>query len=71
MKYLQRKGFRIVPINPVAAGQTVLGEKVCVLLQKRTRERDEGERGGRERECVCVRARVSESESCSVEHLKE
>ena len=70
MKYLQRKGFRIVPINPVAAGQTVLGEKVCVLLQKRTRERDEGGRGGG-RESVCVRARVSESESCSVEHLKE
>lgn len=28
MKYLQRKGFRVVPVNPVAAGQTILGEKV-------------------------------------------
>ena len=26
MKYLQVKGFRVRPVNPVAAGQTILGE---------------------------------------------
>ena len=26
MKYLQAKGFRVRPVNPVAAGQTILGE---------------------------------------------
>ena len=26
MKYLQAKGFRMRPVNPVAAGQTILGE---------------------------------------------
>ena len=29
MKYLQVKGFRVRPVNPVAAGQTILGE-TCV-----------------------------------------
>mgnify|MGYP001205704769 CR=1 FL=1 len=28
MTYLQHKGFRIIPINPARAGETVLGEKV-------------------------------------------
>ena len=28
MKYLQRKGYRVIPVNPVAAGQTILGETV-------------------------------------------
>ena len=28
MKYLQRKGYRVIPVNPVAAGQVVLGETV-------------------------------------------
>lgn len=28
MKYLQLKGFRVIPINPKAAGDVVLGEKV-------------------------------------------
>jgi predicted CoA-binding protein len=28
MKYLQLKGFRVIPINPRAAGEIVLGEKV-------------------------------------------
>ena len=31
-KYLQSKGFRVIPINPVAAGQTILGEKVYADL---------------------------------------
>ena len=26
MKYLQAKGFRVHPVNPVAAGETILGE---------------------------------------------
>jgi predicted CoA-binding protein len=26
MKYLQAKGFRVIPVNPAAAGQTILGE---------------------------------------------
>jgi predicted CoA-binding protein len=25
MKYLQRKGYRVIPVNPVAAGQAILG----------------------------------------------
>ncbi len=28
MKYLQDKGYRIIPVNPKAAGQTILGEAV-------------------------------------------
>ena len=28
MKYLQHKGYRVVPVNPQAAGQIILGEKV-------------------------------------------
>jgi predicted CoA-binding protein len=28
MKYLQTKGYRVIPVNPVAAGQTILGEAV-------------------------------------------
>jgi predicted CoA-binding protein len=26
MKYLQVKGYRVIPVNPQAAGQTILGE---------------------------------------------
>ncbi len=33
MKYLQRKGFRVIPVNPVAAGQTILGEPVVADLR--------------------------------------
>ena len=32
MKYLQSKGFRIIPVNPRAAGTTVFGEKVYARL---------------------------------------
>ncbi|MEN2976093.1 CoA-binding protein [Tistrella bauzanensis] len=32
MKYLQEKGYRVIPVNPVAAGQTILGEPVYATL---------------------------------------
>ncbi len=32
MKYLQAKGFRIVPVNPKEAGTEILGEKVYASL---------------------------------------
>jgi predicted CoA-binding protein len=32
MKYLQSKGFRVIPVNPRAAGQTILGEKAYASL---------------------------------------
>lgn len=32
MKYLQRKGYRVIPVNPVAVGQTILGEPVVADL---------------------------------------
>jgi predicted CoA-binding protein len=28
MKYLQEKGYRVIPVNPTAGGQTILGETV-------------------------------------------
>jgi len=28
MAYLQRSGYRVIPVNPVAAGTTILGETV-------------------------------------------
>ena len=33
MKYLQRKGFRVIPVNPVAVGQEILGEPVVADLR--------------------------------------
>jgi O-acetylhomoserine (thiol)-lyase len=33
MKYLQSKGYRIIPVNPGLAGQTLLGEKVYGSLR--------------------------------------
>lgn len=33
MKYLQQKGYRVIPVNPGAAGQTLLGETVVADLQ--------------------------------------
>lgn len=32
MKYLQKKGYRVFPVNPRAAGETVLGETVFAAL---------------------------------------
>ena len=32
MKYLQQKGYRVIPVNPVAHGQTILGEPVFKSL---------------------------------------
>lgn len=32
MKYLQQKGFRVTPVNPKAAGETLLGETVVAGL---------------------------------------
>ncbi|HJS33005.1 MAG TPA: CoA-binding protein [Alphaproteobacteria bacterium] len=33
MKYLQHKGYRVIPINPAAAGATILGEKAYANLK--------------------------------------
>jgi predicted CoA-binding protein len=32
MKYLQRKGYRVIPVNPGAVGQEILGEPVAAAL---------------------------------------
>ena len=32
MVYLQSKGYRVIPVNPRYAGQTILGEKVVATL---------------------------------------
>jgi len=32
MKYLQRKNYRVIPVNPGAAGQEILGEPVAAAL---------------------------------------
>jgi uncharacterized protein len=34
MKYLQGKGFRVIPVNPRAAGETILGEPVVAELKE-------------------------------------
>jgi len=34
MKYLQEKGYRVIPVNPGAAGQEILGEKVYASLKE-------------------------------------
>jgi predicted CoA-binding protein len=33
MKYLQEKGFRVIPVNPRSAGEELLGEKVYASLK--------------------------------------
>ena len=32
MKYLQQKGYRVIPVNPKEAGKEILGEKVYASL---------------------------------------
>ncbi len=32
MKYLQQKGFRVIPVNPANAGDTILGERAYAGL---------------------------------------
>ena len=32
MKYLQEKGYRVIPVNPQAAGERILGETVYAAL---------------------------------------
>ena len=34
MKYLQTKGYRVIPVNPVVAGQELLGEAVWSSLNE-------------------------------------
>jgi predicted CoA-binding protein len=34
MKYLQAKGYRVVPVNPAAAGKKILGEDVYAALHE-------------------------------------
>ena len=34
MKYLQDKGYRVIPVNPGAVGQEILGEKVYTSLRE-------------------------------------
>ena len=34
MKYLQQKGYRVIPVNPRAAGQEILGERVYATLSE-------------------------------------
>ncbi|MBN36596.1 MAG: CoA-binding protein [Rhodospirillaceae bacterium] len=34
MKYLQAKGYRVIPVNPVAAGGVILGETVYGSLEE-------------------------------------
>ena len=34
MKYLQIKGYRVIPVNPAAAGEDILGEKVYAGLRE-------------------------------------
>ena len=32
MKYLLGKGYRVIPVNPAAAGQDILGQRACARL---------------------------------------
>ena len=32
MKYMQKYGFKVYPVNPKAEGQKILGEDVCVKI---------------------------------------
>ena len=45
MKYLQGKGYKIIPVNPGLAGQDLLGEKVYVQRSGAHRRGCGGDRG--------------------------
>lgn len=32
MRYLKEQGYRVIPVNPAAAGDTILGETACASL---------------------------------------
>ncbi|MDX9688892.1 MAG: CoA-binding protein [Proteobacteria bacterium] len=34
MRFLQSRGYRVIPVNPVLAGQELLGETVCADLSR-------------------------------------
>jgi uncharacterized protein len=34
MRYLQGKGFRVIPVNPAAAGEDILGERAYAALKE-------------------------------------
>src|SRR5579864_3955937 len=34
MRYLQRQGYRAIPVNPFAAGDTILGERCYAALDE-------------------------------------
>ena len=34
LKYMQRKGYRVIPVNPAAAGQELCGERVFASLEE-------------------------------------
>ena len=40
MKYMQKYGFKVYPVNPKAEGQKILGEDVCCLLYTSPSPRD-------------------------------
>jgi uncharacterized protein len=69
MKYLQSKGYRVIPVNPRAAGKTILGETCYARLsdipQKQTGKidmvdvfRNSEAAGGIADEAVAIGARV-------------
>ena len=33
MQFLQKRGYRVIPVNPGLAGQSLLGETVCASLE--------------------------------------
>jgi predicted CoA-binding protein len=34
MEFLQSRGYRVIPVNPVCAGETILGERVRATLRE-------------------------------------
>jgi predicted CoA-binding protein len=52
MKYLQQKGYRVIPVNPVAHGQTILGEPVFRSLADISEKVDMVDAFRKSEECV-------------------